>query len=89
MRGKSDAEVFAYAAAHRLVLVTRDVDLADVRRFPSQAHEGIVVVRFPDQISRKVLVAAIVEALKTIVDEDLAHDLVIYRPGSLRRRRKP
>lgn len=44
----SDEDVIARASAMGAVLLTRDVDFADVRRYPPDEHRGIVVLRLPD-----------------------------------------
>lgn len=44
----SDEQIAAYARAQGCALVTRDLDFADVRRYPPQHYAGIVVLRLPD-----------------------------------------
>ena len=43
LRGKSDAEVLTYATKNGLVLMSRDADFGNVRRFPLGTHRGIIV----------------------------------------------
>jgi predicted nuclease of predicted toxin-antitoxin system len=47
--GSDDPTVVAAATAEHRVLVTFDLDFADVRRFPAGSHAGIVVFRLHDQ----------------------------------------
>jgi predicted nuclease of predicted toxin-antitoxin system len=42
------------------VLLTRDLDFADVRQYPPQKHAGIVVLRLPDDATAHAI-ASIVE----------------------------
>lgn len=44
----TDAQIAAHARAHRLTLVTRDYDFADVRNYPPEQYAGIVVLQLPD-----------------------------------------
>jgi predicted nuclease of predicted toxin-antitoxin system len=46
--GAVDADVLAVAASERRVLLTFDVGLGDLRRYPLGTHAGIVVFRVSD-----------------------------------------
>lgn len=85
--GKSDDEVFSYAQAQGLALVTLDLDFSNILRFPPQSHHGIFVARFPDQISKETLLRSIVEAIRSVADEDVPRTLIIIEPGAIRFRR--
>lgn len=50
LRGQSDQEVFAYAQARHLTLVTVDKGFANVLRFPLGTHAGLIVVRVPNEL---------------------------------------
>jgi predicted nuclease of predicted toxin-antitoxin system len=44
----SDADIASHARNVGAVLLTRDVDFADIRRYPPGEYGGIVVLRLPD-----------------------------------------
>jgi|SRR5579859_3963695 len=88
LRGKSDDEVFAYAQEHGLALVTLDMDFANILHFPPESHQGIFVARYPDWISIATLLRSIVDAIRSVADEDIPHTLIIIEPGAIRFRRK-
>lgn len=44
----SDDDIAAHARSTGSVLLTRDLDFADIRRYPPEEHNGIVVLRLPD-----------------------------------------
>jgi len=88
LAGKSDDEVFAYAQSHGLALVSLDLDFSNILHFPPESHCGIFVARFPDQISKATLLKSIVDAIRSVSEEDVLHTLVIIEPGSIRFRRK-
>ena len=46
----ADDEIAARARSNSAVIVTRDLDFADVRHYPPQIHSGIVVLRLPDNV---------------------------------------
>jgi predicted nuclease of predicted toxin-antitoxin system len=73
LRGKSDDEIFAYAVAHGLALLTADVGFGNVLRFPLGTHVGIVVARFPNELSTSALNQAILEAVRELSERLVWH----------------
>lgn len=83
-----DEEIAAYARRHGAMLVTRDIDFADVRRYPPHEYSGIVVLRLVEPataneianvLERFVQQSGLVRALKgrlAIVE----NDRVRFRP---------
>jgi predicted nuclease of predicted toxin-antitoxin system len=72
----TDAEVDEHAQGISAVLVTRDLDFADVRRYPPEQRFGLLVLRVPDETTA----AQIAE----ILDRFLASsELVEQLPGHL------
>lgn len=49
MGGATDAEVVAACLAEERVLVTQDLDFADIRAYPPAEYPGIVVFRLTSQ----------------------------------------
>ena len=71
-----DVEIAARACADGAVLVTRDLDFADVRRYPTQTAPGFLVLRIPDDWTARQIV--------TLLGQFLAMDsLVASIPGHL------
>jgi predicted nuclease of predicted toxin-antitoxin system len=52
--GHSDNEVWAASSSEPRFLVTQDLDFSDVRRFQPGMHEGIFLIRLPDQEPRRI-----------------------------------
>jgi predicted nuclease of predicted toxin-antitoxin system len=46
-----DREVANHAKASAAALITRDMDFADVRRYPPDEYAGLVVLRIPDSFT--------------------------------------
>lgn len=46
--GAQDATVAEKARSERLVLVSRDFDFADIRNYPPENYNGIIVLELPD-----------------------------------------
>lgn len=87
MRGSSDQAVFEHAQAQGYVLVTGDVGLGDVVRFPGARHRGIVVSRFPNEVSNDVVNDAILAAIRSLTEQELAGRILIVEPGRVRLRK--
>lgn len=81
LRGKSDAEVMAYANTNGLVLISRDADFGNVRRFPLGTHPGIIVARVPNQIPPASFNRMVLDAVRGLSSESLEGKLVVLEPG--------
>ena len=51
LRGRSDDEIFDHALAGRLTLLSADMGFGNILRYPLGSHSGIVVARFPNELS--------------------------------------
>ncbi|MFA0730868.1 MAG: hypothetical protein LKKZDAJK_001398 [Candidatus Fervidibacter sp.] len=87
LRGADDERVFQYAQAQQATLVTAGLDFADIRRFPTGTHHGIIVVRVPDVLPTWVVNAELISALQQLRGQSLRGALVIVELGRLRVRR--
>jgi predicted nuclease of predicted toxin-antitoxin system len=87
LRGSSDNEVFRYAQERNLVILTEDLGFGNELRYPPRSHRGVLVARFPSEISTNALSDAIVAALKDISAEEIEGSLLIVEPGKVRIRR--
>lgn len=48
MAAAPDSEIAARALQTGAVLLTRDLDFADIRSYPPQQYPGIIILRVPD-----------------------------------------
>lgn len=88
LRTRPDNEIFTYAVAHGLVVLSADLGFANILRFPFGSHQGIVVARFPNEIPTSRLNEAILRALQSLAAEEVEGNLIIIEPGRIRLRRK-
>jgi predicted nuclease of predicted toxin-antitoxin system len=88
LRGRSDDEIFHFAQAHKAIILTADLDFSDTMRFPLGSHHGIVILRFPNELSTARINAELAKSLKNLTDRDFKGNLVIVSPGRIRIRRK-
>src|SRR2546427_8483442 len=59
MRGESDEAIFRFAQKHKAALLSGDIGFARNVRFAKSEHYGIVVVRFPNELSTSGLISRI------------------------------
>ncbi len=88
LRGSSDDEILEYASARALGLLTGDIGFGNILRFPLGSHAGVVIARFPNEMTIPSLNSAILNAIRDLSDDDLSGNLVILEPGKIRLRRK-
>lgn len=48
INGFADPDVLSFAVRRDLIVVTADLDFADINVYPVGSHSGIVVLRLPD-----------------------------------------
>ena len=84
LRGKPDAEVFAFAQAQTAVLITADLGFGNVGQFPLDSHHGIILVRLPEELPAATRVAEILSAIENLQARSLTRTLVIISPGKIR-----
>lgn len=86
--GQPDTRVYEFAQQEKAVLLTADLGFANVGHFPLGVHHGIVVFRFPNELSAVRRVQEIVKAITSLKTESLRGVLVIVSLGKIRIRRK-
>ncbi len=85
LRGKSDAEVFAYAQQENRLLITCDLGFANILSFPPSQHKGILVVRISDTEPIETFNREVLRAVQT-VGQNLLSRLAIVEIGKVRLR---
>jgi predicted nuclease of predicted toxin-antitoxin system len=60
-----DAEVARYAQTHRLALLTRDFDFADIRNYPPAESAGLVALNLPED----AVAAVVLNALEALLSQ--------------------
>ena len=85
LRGKSDAEVFAYAQRENRLLITCDMGFSNILNFPPSENKGILVIRIPDSEPVYTFNREILRAVQEIGENLLLH-LAIVEVGKVRLR---
>lgn len=87
LRGHSDEEIFAFAQKTKAVLFSADRGFSNILAFPPGTHHGIVVLRFPNEMSVNTINEAVKSLLENLAFTDYRGNLIILSPEKLRIRR--
>lgn len=87
LRGTSDANLSHVCRTEDRVLITLDLGFADIRTYPPEEHQGMIVLRLNSQDSRYVL-AALSRIVPLLAKEMLTKRLWIVDEQSVRIRGK-
>jgi len=77
LRGAADQPIFRYACDQDRMLVTRDLDFANLLQYPLGTHPGILVLRLPETLRPEAVLRTLTAALSQLGGRDLRGDLVI------------
>jgi predicted nuclease of predicted toxin-antitoxin system len=88
LRGKSDDELFKFAQDEKAVILTGDLGFGNLLQFPIGSHSGIVIARFPNEVSTFELNNQIIKAFENLTEIDFKGNLIILEPGKIRIRRR-
>lgn len=83
LRGTSDANLSHACRTEDRVLITLDLDFADIRTYPPQEHPGLIVLRLKSQDRRHVL-DALSRIVPLLADEPLSKRLWVVDEQSVR-----
>jgi predicted nuclease of predicted toxin-antitoxin system len=83
LRGVDDVGLARHCIHEQRVLVTLDLDFADIRSFPPAGHTGLIVVRVADQSRRHVL-STMARAVDLLAREPVQGRLWIVSESGIR-----
>ncbi|MBI2644165.1 MAG: DUF5615 family PIN-like protein [Candidatus Wildermuthbacteria bacterium] len=86
LRGQPDEVVFDYAVAKQAVIVTKDLGFANPTRFPLTQLLGLVVLRFPNEVSVTTLYKEVERLIEGMEEQDFRKRIIVIEPGSVRSR---
>ncbi len=87
LRGAKDDVIFLRAKEENYIIITGDLGFANSLRYPLGSHPGILIARFPNEMSPEKLNGILVNIIKNI-QEDLPGNLTIVEPDKVRIRRR-
>jgi len=87
LSGRPDKEIISFAKECKAVLFSSDEDFANISKYPPQDYYGIVILDFPNEVSKDFIIEETGRALSKIPAEDFKDNLIIIEPGKIRIRR--
>ena len=81
--GAPDASIASACLAEERVLVTQDLDFADIRTYPPEQYHGIVVFRLANQ-SRDTLLEVGARLIEALADASLSGQIWIVEDSRIR-----
>jgi predicted nuclease of predicted toxin-antitoxin system len=86
LHGQPDEVLFNYAAAKDGIIVTKDLGFTNPLRFVLSKLKGIIIIRFPNDVSIKTLKTEVARLMEEFKDTDF-QQLIVVEPGSVRVRK--
>lgn len=83
--GVSDTEVAEAAAEEKRIIITHDLDFADIFAYPPEKYFGIVVLRISPPLAN-VAATALDHLFSTLKPEEFHQRLIILEAGGFRMR---
>ncbi|MBI2621167.1 MAG: DUF5615 family PIN-like protein [Candidatus Levybacteria bacterium] len=88
LRGKADIEIFKFAKGNKAVLFSADLGFSNILNFPLGSHSGIVILRFPNELSTGYINKAVKSALSKLRKNDYSGNLIIISLSGIRIKRQ-
>jgi len=83
MRGVADGTIAEVCRTESRVLITLDLDFAEVRTFPPEAYPGIIVLR-PNRQDRAAVTRLIQQAMSALDEKTVRNHLCVDSEGVIR-----
>ncbi|HEX5761281.1 MAG TPA: DUF5615 family PIN-like protein [Thermoanaerobaculia bacterium] len=84
----ADDVILEYAITHRRTLVTADIQFANTIEIADSRHPGVVLVRYPSEVSVRRINEELASVLAPMAGDELTSQLVVLEPGGVRTRRR-
>jgi predicted nuclease of predicted toxin-antitoxin system len=81
--GKDDPDIYEFLKQQKYILITFDLDFSDIRKFPPEFVEGIIVLRFKNKKIQDIITATLndLEELKKV---NFKNSLAIFQNSGVR-----
>ncbi|HDL86111.1 MAG TPA: hypothetical protein ENH11_07295 [Candidatus Acetothermia bacterium] len=88
LQGAKDSQVLKKAQEMGAVLITRDMDFGDIRRFSPSAYQGVIVLKMTYRGSDEVH-AVLRKMLQEVKEDEFAGTLFVVDHNKWRKRKSP
>jgi len=83
----TDSEIFLYAAKNKHIIVTKDLEFANIQIFPTKSHKGAIVLRLPSTFNALQFSRVVEDFLNSVNINDLENAIAIVKLGKYRIRK--
>lgn len=80
----SDNDIIRWAVAYDAIIVTRDLDFANIVAHPIASHAGAIILRVPPHFTAVEIKKVLASFLTVVEKKKLRHAVVIVEPGKYR-----
>ena len=87
LRGKTDLEILKWAIKEKRILITEDIDFANILLYPPKTHCGIIVLRFRHKEEEKIHIT-LTHLLKELKPDEFKGSLIIVDEDKYRIRKE-
>ncbi len=84
LRGADDETIFKYAQQHHLTILTEDRGFGNILRFPLGNHQGIIIIRLPNEMPTQQVNSILIKKLKNITDQNISGKVIIIDQEKIR-----
>ena len=84
LQHESDANIAQWAKDNKAIIVSRDLDFANIVLMPASVHYGVIVLRVPDYYTTKEIKRVLGDFLKEIDRSKIPRALIIVEEGRYR-----
>ena len=89
LRGAEDKEISHYAKQEQAILITKDLEFANILLYPPGSHYGLVVLRLPYYYTAQQISEVMKRFLSEIKLEELSESITVIELGRYRIRKHP
>ena len=82
-----DKEIADYAKKNGSIMITKDLEFANAKLFPSGSHEGLIIIRLPTFFKASQFVNVLQDFLSSVNINDLKQSVAIVKIGKYRIRK--
>ncbi|HEX2837551.1 MAG TPA: DUF5615 family PIN-like protein [Phycisphaerales bacterium] len=84
LNGKDDETVWHAAQSEKRMLITCDLDFADIRRFRPGTHAGILLLRLGDEAEINLIRKTVADVVSSLTHTDLSGSFIVAGLSKLR-----
>ena len=85
LRSQEDIKIFEWAQKESAILVTGDLGFSSMAE--SHKHHGVIILRFPNEMSTHAINSEVKRLLSGIAKTAYRKNLIVVRPGKVRVRK--